>query len=300
MKVGRDRGVTAGRPAADALGIGLEEAAYAIYTTSNHNMVAAIEEITVREGINPRDSVFVCGGGATAIHIAEMAEILGLKRYMVPRFMAGLSAFGGLISDIRNDKSGVLLTSHVDFDLDGVNALLAQLHGAGDAFLADAGVAPENRRFEVSYMGRYEFQSFEIEVPFALPEGGLTAADLPELVEAFHRMHERIYSIRIDGDVVEFTAWKLRAIGKRRGQDAWRLHTLSAQSGAVTPKASRRVYDQPARSMIEVPVYELSALGEGARIAGPCLVESPTFTAYLKRGHEGTLDQYGNIDVTVA
>jgi N-methylhydantoinase A len=300
MKLRRDLAETAVRQVADALGIGLEEAAYAIYTTSNHNMVAAIEEITVREGINPRDSVFVCGGGATAIHIAEMAEILGLRRYMIPRFMAGLSAFGGLISDIRNDKSGVLLTSHVDFDLDGVNALLAQLRAAGDAFLEDAGVAPQNRGFEVSYMGRYEFQSFEIEVPFVLPEGGLSRADLPELIEAFHRMHERIYSIRIDGDVVEFTAWKLRAIGKRRGQDAWRLHTLPAHSGAVTPKASRAVYDQPARQMVDVPVYELSAFGAGARLQGPCLVESPTFTAYLKRGHEGTLDPYGNINVIVA
>ena len=40
---------------AERLGIGLLEAAYAIHTTSNHNMVAAIEDITVREGINPRE-----------------------------------------------------------------------------------------------------------------------------------------------------------------------------------------------------------------------------------------------------
>lgn len=300
MKLDRSLAEKAVGEIAQALGVGLEEAAYAIYTTSNHNMVAAIEEITVREGINPRDSLFVCGGGATAIHIAEMADILGLGRYMVPRFMAGLSAFGGLISDIRNEKSGVLLTSSVDFDVDGVNAMLAQLRKAGDGFLADAGVAPEDRQFEVSYMGRYEFQSFEIEVPLNLVDGALTADDLPELVEAFHRMHERIYSIRIDGDVVEFTAWKLRAIGKRKGQETWRRNTLAAQAGAVTAKATRRVYDQPARSMIEVPVYELSTLGEGAVLQGPCLVESPTFTAFLKRGHEGSLDQFGNINVTVA
>ena len=78
---------------AQRLGVGREEAAHAITTTSNHNMVAAIEEITVREGINPRDSFFVCGGGGTPCHIAEMADILGLKRYLIPRFVAGLSAF---------------------------------------------------------------------------------------------------------------------------------------------------------------------------------------------------------------
>lgn len=285
---------------ATALGVTLHEAAYAIYTTSNHNMVAAIEEITVREGINPRDSFFVCGGGATAIHIAEMADILGLKRYMIPRFMAGLSAFGGLISDIRNDKSGVLLTSDAAFDVEGVNALLARLRSEGNAFLEEAGVAPENRVFEFSFMGRYEYQSFEIEVPFAAPDGRISMDDLPGVIEAFHRMHERIYSIRIDGDVVEFTSWKLRAIGKRQGQDIWRRNTLPAQKVAVAPKATRRIHDQSVGAMVEIPVYELSGLGQGAQLSGPCLVEAQTFTAYLKHGHSGALDAYGNIVVTVA
>ncbi len=31
------------------------DAAYAIYTTSNHNMIAAIEDITINEGIDPRE-----------------------------------------------------------------------------------------------------------------------------------------------------------------------------------------------------------------------------------------------------
>lgn len=300
MKLHRDLAEKAVGEIAEGLGVSLQEAAYAIYTTSNHNMVAAIEEITVREGINPRDCFFVCGGGATAIHIAEMVDILGLRRYMIPRFMAGLSAFGGLISDIRNEKSGVLLTSHVAFDLDGVNAMLRQLKAAGDAFLADAGVAPENRQYEFAYMGRYEFQSFEIEVPLTLQDGTLSSDDLPALVEAFHKMHERIYSIRSDGDVVEFTAWKLRAIGKRQGQEIWRRNTLPAQTAAIAAKASRKIYDQPTRAMIDVPVYELSTLGEGAVLPGPCLIEAQTFTAFLKQGHEGKLDAFGNVIVTVA
>lgn len=300
MKLRRDLAEKAVEKVASKLGVSLEEAAYSIYTTSNHNMVAAIEEITVREGINPRDSYFVCGGGATAIHIAEMADILGLTRYMIPRFMAGLSAFGGLISDIRNEKSGVLLTSDANFDLSGVNAVLAKIKQAGDEFLQDAGVSEENRQFEFSFMGRYEFQSFEIEVPLELENGQLSAEHLPQLVEAFHKMHERIYSIRTDGDVVEFTAWKLRAIGKRKGQETWRRNTLPAQQGEIRPKATRQIYDLEARRMVDVPVYDLSTLGEGAHVPGPCLVEAETFTAFLKTKHNGTLDALGNINVTVA
>lgn len=284
---------------AERLGVSVQEAAYAIFTTSNHNMVAAIEEITVREGINPRESFFVCGGGATAIHIAEMAEVLGLRSYLIPRFMAGLSAFGGLISDIRKDESEVLLTSDADFDFEGVNAALHRLHEAGNGFLADAGVPPERRRFEFAMMGRYEFQSFEIEVPFDCPDARIEAADLPGLVEAFHAMHERIYSIRTDGDVVEFTAVKLRAIGNRPGQDAWKQKRLAAQDGPVKERSTRQVYDQQKGRAVPVPVYELHDLGAGAVLRGPCLIDAETFTAFLKTGHEGLVDGYGNITVSI-
>ena len=284
---------------AHRLGVSLQEAAYAIYTTSNHNMVAAIEEITVREGINPRDSFFVCGGGATAIHIAEMIDVLGMKRYMVPRFMAGLSAFGGLISDIRKEDTAVLLTSDVAFDADGVNAALLRLKAEGDSFLEGAGVPAERRQFEYSLLGRYEYQSFEIEVPFEVTEGKLLAQDLPVLTEAFHKMHERIYSIRSDGDVVEFTAWKVRAIGKRSGQDVWQRNVLPAQSGPVVPKGARGIYLHEAGTAVPVPVYALDDLGSGAEVPGPCLVEAATFTAYLKTGHDGRIDIYGNLVVTV-
>ncbi|MCV3210871.1 hydantoinase/oxoprolinase family protein [Mesorhizobium sp. YC-39] len=299
MKLERELAEAAVDKVAERLGVTREQAAYAIYTTSNHNMVAAIEEITVREGINPRDSFFVCGGGATAIHIAEMADILGLKRYMVPRFMAGLSAFGGLICDIRSEESAVLLTSDANFNVDGVNQALKRLRQAGDGFLAEAGVAAENRQFEFSFLGRYEYQSFEIEVPFESKNGTLSADDLPGLVEAFHKMHERIYSIRADNDVVEFTAWKLRAIGKRSGQDLWQKNTLAGQSGDIKPKARRGIYQQESGRVETVPVYEMAELGAGARLAGPCLVEAETFTAYLKNQHQGEIDRYGNLVVNI-
>jgi N-methylhydantoinase A len=300
MKLRRDLAEAAVDTIAARIGVSREEAAFAIYTTSNHNMVAAIEEITVREGINPRESFFVCGGGATALHISDMAEILGLKRYMIPRFMAGLSAFGGLISDIRKEEAGVHLTSSAAFDPSAVNATLARLRETGEAFLKAAGVRPENRQFEFAFMGRYEYQSFEIEVPFTPERSSLSDADLAGLVEAFHRMHERIYSIRADNDVVEFTAWKLRSIGKRSGQEIWRKHILAAHDGPVDPKGRRKVYDHATRTAEELPVYEMGRLGNGANLVGPCLIEAPTFTAYLREGHDGIVDAHGNLVVAVA
>jgi N-methylhydantoinase A len=284
---------------AQRLGVGREQAAHAITTTSNHNMVAAIEEITVREGINPRDSFFVCGGGGTACHIAEMADILGLKRYLIPRFVAGLSAFGGLISDLRWEESGTLHTSSRQFEVDRVNNLLRRLHDSGNVFMHAAGVSQEMRRFEYAFFGRYEYQSWEIEVRFDPPAGDLAAGDLATLVEAFHQMHERIYSIRSDNDVVEFTTWKVRAIGARARSDLWRSHVLGRQIGKPQPKGSRDVYMRGEGGAQPLPVYDTHALNYAAQIAGPCLIDANTFTAFLARDHVGTMDQYGNLLVEV-
>ena len=293
---------------AERLGIGLLEAAYAIHTTSNHNMVAAIEDITVREGINPRDSYFVSGGGGTACHIAEMVDILGLKRYMMPKLSAGLSAFGGLISDIRREVSGTLQTDGKSFERPAVNRLLARLRADGDRFLEGAGVPVAERSFAYMFMGRYLYQSWEIEVRFepqvAGPGDGsgdtLEDADVPRLVDAFHRMHERIYSIKDEADTVEFTTWKVRATGHRRKTDLWRHFTLPRQDGPVRPKGHRTVYLQTAGGMIDLPVYDGEAIGAGGQLTGPCIVEEATFTALLLAGHEAVVDDHGNYLVEVA
>ncbi len=283
------------------LGVRCEEAAHAIYTTSNHNMVAAIEEITVREGINPRDSLFVCGGGGTSCHIAEMAEILGLKRYLIPRFVAGLSAFGGLISDLRWEENGTLHTSSRQFDVDRVNDAPRtpacegrRLHALSGCTRKDAKVRVRVlRQVRIPVMGDRSRGS-NAKAP------GLTEDDLPTLVEAFHQMHDRIYSIRSDNDVVEFTAWKVRAIGARHGSDLWRGHVLCTPDRR---RPSRRdigpVYMRESGAMEPLAVYDAHALHHAATITGPCLIDATTFTAFLARNHTGTMDQYGNLLVVV-
>ena len=69
---------------------------------------------------------------------------------------------------------------------------------------------------------------------FEFPGDEFAAGDLAKLLAAFHRTHERIYTIKDENDVVEFTTWKLRAIGNTGGAGR-RGH--AAVQGAAAPDA---------------------------------------------------------------
>jgi N-methylhydantoinase A len=278
---------------AEKLGVGLVDTAYAIHTTTNHNMNAAIEDITVKEGIDPRDSFLVAGGGGTACHIGEMARVLGMRRFMIPSFTAGLSAYGGLISDIRWEEIATFHTDDRNFALAGVNELLARLKERGKAFLDRAGVAPEHQSFDYSFQGRYEYQSWEIDVPFSFDGDELRNDDLAKLIAAFHDMHERIYTIKDEDDVVEFTTWKVMAVGNVGGA-ARRGPERQEQESVPLPKSHRRVYVHELGGVVEVPVYDGRLASSGHRIEGPAVVEEETTTIMLLPRQVAEIDRHGN------
>jgi len=261
-------------------------------------MIAAIEDITINEGIDPRESYVVSGGGATACHIGEMARLLGIRSFMVPKFAAGLSAFGGLISDVRWEETGTQNTMDRDFEFAKVNALLATLIKRGKAFLKRAGFSADKQRFEFAFQGRYLYQSWDIEVPFELKDGKLRKEDLPKLTAAFHQMHERIYTIKDEADVVEFTTWKVRAMGDTGGTGR-KGNKLAPQQGTPQPKSRRSVYLGKA-GLQTVPIYEGANLGAGAKVAGPLIIELPTTTILLLQGQTSVTDDHGNFLVETA
>ena len=300
MRLDREAAETAVGTIADALGIELAAAARAIASTVDHTMIAAIEDITVQEGIDPRESDFVAGGGATAVHMGQMARVLGIRGYMVPKFCAGLSAFGGLISDIVWEETATLVTDAARFDRDGVNRVLAALIARGRAFLKRAGIADASQRFEYAYLGRYQYQSWEIEVPFVAREGALAAGDAAALADGFHRMHERIYTIKNEDDLVEFTTWKVRAIGPAAAELAPAAGAARAATAAAQPRGWREVHLPGRDGTNTLPVYRGDDLGPGATIAGPTIVEEATTTVLVPEDATAVVDALGNYRVTLA
>ena len=95
------------------------EAAAAIVRVATENMVQAIADITVNQGIDPADSVLVGGGGAAGLNSVFIARRLGCPTLLIPETGAGLSAAGALMSDLTNDYRATFFTTSGDFDRTG-------------------------------------------------------------------------------------------------------------------------------------------------------------------------------------
>lgn len=271
---------------ADQLGQGVEQAAAGILSVANEHMVKAIEEITVNQGIDPKESAIVAGGGSCGFNVMPIARELGCAKVVLPRTASALSACGAQYSDIVFEHTGTFVARSDAFDYDGVNAVLAGLDAEIGRFadsVKSRGISDHVLTYSVE--ARYLYQVWELEV--ALPSGRFNGPeDVAAMEEAFHAAHERVFAVKEPGATVECLNWKLRF--------AARLHTPRPQAAAdakpFVPAPQRRRQGYFAGTgAVEMPVYLGTDLRPGAQIEGPAVIEEPTTTVVVYPGMRAEL-----------
>ncbi len=101
------------------IGKSLDETAHAIMVIANELMIKAIGEITVNDGLNPRESVIVAGGGAAGFNIMPIARELGCDTVILPKTASALSACGMRYSSIVFEATRSRFTASNEFDIEG-------------------------------------------------------------------------------------------------------------------------------------------------------------------------------------
>ena len=114
------------------------------------------------------------------------------------------------------------------------------------------------------------------------------------MVEAFHAAHERTFGYAYRGEQkIEVVNFVLSGFGAVDKPD------LAASGEPVTaatspkPESSRRAYFEGA--FRDVPVFDRAALGAGARVDGPLVVEEFGSTTVAFPGQTMVVDGGGNL-----
>jgi len=275
---------------AGPLKLSVEEAAYAMWGAVNASMSNVIQDITIWRGIDPREYTMVSGGGAGGMHIAAIAEELGVKKVLIPRVAGALSAFGGAFADITSEFSLSKFTESGSFDFEGINSALDGLKKQAEEFFEHMRVPKKQRKLQVYTEARYPFQVWELSVPLRSTSIN-NQKQLDALVSDFHKLHHKVFSVSAGDQPVEFVYWRVKAVGKLPRTD---FTAIKSAPGVATSKGTRKAYFKELGGMVDTPIYKGVDLKPGNRISAPAIIEEPTTTILVMPGSKASITKYGN------
>jgi N-methylhydantoinase A len=266
-------------PAA-ALGVDVTALALAVLEIATEEMAAAVEALTLRQGIDPRRAVLVAGGGAAGLNAVAIARRIGAPAVVVPAVGAALSAAGALLSPLVEEHATTRPAVLGRLDRAAVAAVLDELRARCDRFAARHG-DPSSATVELTVEARYRSQVWEIEVPL----GALRLADDAEeatFARAFHAAHERTFGVHDPDGTIELLTWHGRVRCPPPGSAAG--SPAPTPSAASTGLAAERTMHLHRGDSATAVVVRLEALGADERLAGPAIVETPATTIVLPPG----------------
>jgi len=268
------------------LGLDPIEAASGIVEIANAAMVNALNLISVQRGHDPRDFVLVAFGGAGPLHANALARESEMPTLVIPVAPGIFSATGLVGTDLTRDSSVTLLRRLAELEPSEIEQAFGELEAAGAAELSREGLPAERTRFVRQLELRYVGQSFELAVAL---DGGV---DADELAASFHAEHERVYGFAAPAEPVEVVSLRLTTVGTIEKPP---LRQLEPHLGGLEPKEVRRVHFAETGGFVECPVYGRYALGAGAALTGPAVVEELDSTVVVHPGYALAVDGVGNL-----
>jgi N-methylhydantoinase A/oxoprolinase/acetone carboxylase beta subunit len=274
MRLERARAQASMRPLARRLDRSLERTAASIVAVAVASMERAVRVITVERGLDPRHFTLLAFGGAGALHAAELADALGMRRVYVPRDPGLLSAWGVLAAEaVRDCAETVRLLAPTDAAL---TTRLRRLECEAVRALGRDGI--RDGRIERTLDVRYAGQSYEVPMAFG-----------PNWRGAFHRRHRRLFGHADATRPLEVVVVRVRARGGGCTPPKDAITTL--KRGA--PFARRAAWFAGRR--VQAALYRRDQLGRGFTVRGPVVVCEYSATTVVPPGWRLRVDAVGGL-----
>jgi N-methylhydantoinase A len=275
---------------AAGLGIDRVSAARGVHRVVNTTMAEGVRLVSVRRGVDPRHFALLAFGGASGLHATDIARQLDLKRVIVPRVAAVLSAWGMLATDLRFEIARSHIGDTKALDGGALKRLFEEMEAEGLARLRASFDGPTRATRSVDM--RYGEQVFEIAVDLDGVEWS-QADPLPQIAERFHRRHEELYTYSLPDQETVLVNARVAASGIL---SALPQEPALPATPPITPRSERRIYLD---TWIPVPVYDFDTLAPSQTIAGPAIVEGTMTTVLLRPRDRAAVTALGWLDIAI-
>ncbi|MGQ9477022.1 MAG: hypothetical protein ACUVRH_00795 [Candidatus Bipolaricaulia bacterium] len=199
------------------------------------------------------------------------------------------------MADLRHDFTRTYIQRLEEADLAEVNRLFRELEGQISELFARENITEENVVVNYELGLRYYGQEHTLDVP---APAKLTATDKSRLAQSFDELHLRVYGHNAPEEPKEIVSLKVIGIGKVKKPT---LQTINRGGKAPAPEAKlgeREVYRGDGRYQ-RFSIYRRDRLLAGNAILGPAIIEEPTATTVVEEDQSCTVDQYGNLIISL-
>lgn len=275
------------RELGERLNLGPTAMAKGVLQVTVANIVSAIRQRTIERGLDPREFSLMAYGGAGPLLATDVARELEVPAVLIPRHPGVTSALGLLLTDVRHDEVGTYLKVNTDVSAGEVAAAYDRLVRSVSEKLRREGFADDAIVVLYSADLRYVGQTHELTV--RLP-GAYAEEVHSRLASIFQQAHTKEFGHAGDlTDPIEIVNLRVAGVGRLP-----RPQLPEVEEGPrPVPGEVREVYFD--REWINTPIFEREALGRGALIEGPTVVEQLDSTTVLPPGWVGVVDSLGTL-----
>jgi N-methylhydantoinase A len=226
-----------------------------MYSVINVKMAAAVREVSVKQGFDPRDFPLVVAGGAGPNHACMIALELEIPVMIIPKESSIFCAAGMLIK------------------AEGI---------------------PQHRIEHIYALDlRYLKQYHEVNVEISSTE--IQRLDLSAISARFHKKHNALfgYSLEEEQTPVELINLRIVCIGQTRKPE-FQAETLKGSDPSKAYKKTRKAFLPLQRRFEEIDVFDGDKLSFGNKIVGPALIEQVNTTTFVTPEYNLLVDKYGS------
>ena len=275
-------------PLAKALSMNVKKTAQSIIDVSVSGMFLETTKLLSKFGADPRSFSLLPFGGAGPMIGCFLARELGLKEVIVPPTPGVLSAYGGLIADIRND---FIRTVMVDLDETGLlnlreTAKFLEVE-ATNWLLKEQGFDGVSK-LDWSADMRYRGQSYEIETTFEKLD--LDSSVIDGLATLFHEAHHSIYEHSDPNAEIQIVNLRLVISG-----EVPKPKFLTHLENKRIAKSLRSHIIYLDEKEFKASLFERDSLEPGHFFTGPAIISQNDTTTIVLPDFDVKVDQFKNL-----
>lgn len=277
------------------LNIPVARAATGIIDIINARMEGILRVVSVQRGFDPREFTMIAFGGAGPLHALDLAQAIGIREVVIPRFPGLFSAQGLCHAQILNEFLETRVTPWVESEMDNILATIQKLASKAEIWLEAEDIDQSQRDLVTSLDMRYAGQNWELTIDLKSPPRN--TGDLAAFRKQFVQLHNRLYGHSSDTDPIQVVNFRIQATTRSPN-----LVAMPIPEGGSDPadalRGYREVFFGQVDEMVPTAIYDRDFLKANNQITGPAIVEQLDSTTLIPPEHVGGVDRFGNLRIT--